>query len=186
MTISRIHMNLYVGIDVWEKVNKNRKQYSPQGGMSTVQATTCKAGRGEQGDVSPAISARTRGPHLDLGRFASTPCLNLTSRLLGRHGHHYPPCIYLGSTWYALTTISLEAARVVRPRCNAGRQMYNTHSMVIACTAARSPQTVDNTAILAVVFQRLRTPVNIEKKKREMAELYKKMKKNRESYENEQ
>ena len=69
MTISHVDMKLYVRIDAWEKMSKNRKQYPPQGGMSTVYASTCRVGKGEQGEPSPAIRARTGRPHLDLRRF---------------------------------------------------------------------------------------------------------------------
>ena len=45
------------------------KQYPPQGDdASTVQAATCRVGRGEQGEARPATSTPRGRPHLDLGR----------------------------------------------------------------------------------------------------------------------
>ena len=72
-----------------------QKQYPSQGDdASTAEATPERVGRGEQCEARRANSAPNDGPHLELRRYGSKPGLNLTSRLLRRHGQHIFTCIY--------------------------------------------------------------------------------------------
>ena len=49
-------------------MTKKRKQHPPRrDDASTVSATTCRVGRGEQAEAHPAMSAPNRGRHLNLG-----------------------------------------------------------------------------------------------------------------------
>ena len=116
MTMYQVDMYLYVRINVWKNITKQRKKHPPQGDdASTVLAGTRRVERGELGEARPAISAPRGKPHLYLGGYGSKPGLNLTSWLLRRHGQHIYTYVCLPGTSVIFTRFysSMGTSRII-------------------------------------------------------------------------
>ena len=97
--ICQIDMYLYLRIEARGR-NSNfdletKTSPSPGHDPSTAESACGRAGRDEQGEAHRANTTPNGGPHLELGLLGSKPSLNLTSRLLRRHGQHIYTYVYI-------------------------------------------------------------------------------------------
>ena len=88
-------MHLIVQLDdAWIFDIEIRKQNPlPGHDASMAEAAPGRVERDERGEARRAHTTPNGGPHLDLERLRLKTCLNLSARLLRRHGQHI--CTYI-------------------------------------------------------------------------------------------